>query len=542
MHPVTLQGCCNVQLPTRGVNGQAAGLRCVVTFPSTKEALVPPHPRASRRVLASTLCCIVLGATAIGCLPVATLHNIFGASVPTTKTTSDTASVELGMRFRAAAAGQVVGVRFYKGAGNTGTHTGHLWTRTGTLLATVTFTNETATGWQSATFPQPVSVVAGTTYVISYHAPSGHYAADLNYFATARTNGPLTALADGTDGPSGSYRYGTVAFPNTAFQKTNYWVDPVVTTSSTPTTTTTASTSSTSTTSTTKPPTTTTTAPTTTTTTTPPLTGFPTPATTGWAPTGVTLTAYSGPSTITVANTVIDSKDIASCLSVQAKNVTIKRSRIRCVGDFGIQQTGSASGLLVQDVEITSGTGGMLDRAIIFNDGATMQRAYIHHMQRGIAVGNNTTIERSYVGENQNGTDAHTSAIMTSGGTSHVIVRQNTLQTVPDTNASSAISFYPELWAGGANTDFLIDGNLLNSGGEYAVYLGHTPSAGESPNTNFRFVNNRFGTLYFPLCGNSGPVASWSNVAGNTWSNNTWYDLRPTGGGYTNKNGQTVNF
>ena len=50
--------------------------------------------------------------------------------------------------------GFVTGVRFYKGTGNTGTHPA-LWTASGQLLATGTFTNETATGWQTATFAQP---------------------------------------------------------------------------------------------------------------------------------------------------------------------------------------------------------------------------------------------------------------------------------------------------------------------------------------------------------------------------------------------------
>jgi hypothetical protein len=128
---------------------------------------------------------------------------------------------------------------------------------------------------------------------------------------------------------------------------------------------------------------------------------------------------------------------------------------------------------------------------------------------------------------------------MTSGGTKNVVIRHNTLQTAPNTNASSAMSFYPETWAGGANDNFLIENNLLNSGGYFAVYLGHTASAGESPNTNFRFVNNKFGTLNFANCGISGPVASWSNVASNTWSGNTWYDQ---GNGGATKHGQTVNF
>ena len=65
--------------------------------------------------------------------------------------TTDSNAVEVGTRFRAEADGLITGIRFYKGATNTGTHVGHLWTNTGQLLATATFTNETATGWQQVT-------------------------------------------------------------------------------------------------------------------------------------------------------------------------------------------------------------------------------------------------------------------------------------------------------------------------------------------------------------------------------------------------------
>ena len=43
-----------------------------------------------------------------------------------------------------------------------------LWSSTGTLLATGTFSNETASGWQELDFSSPVAVTAGTTYVASY--------------------------------------------------------------------------------------------------------------------------------------------------------------------------------------------------------------------------------------------------------------------------------------------------------------------------------------------------------------------------------------
>ena len=38
------------------------------------------------------------------------------------------------MKFRATQAGYITGIRFYKGSGNTGTHVGSLWSKTGTLL------------------------------------------------------------------------------------------------------------------------------------------------------------------------------------------------------------------------------------------------------------------------------------------------------------------------------------------------------------------------------------------------------------------------
>ena len=61
------------------------------------------------------------------------------------------------MKFQSSVPGWVTGVRFYKGTGNNGTHTGSLWTSSGTQLATGTFTNETASGWQTLTFANPVS-------------------------------------------------------------------------------------------------------------------------------------------------------------------------------------------------------------------------------------------------------------------------------------------------------------------------------------------------------------------------------------------------
>jgi hypothetical protein len=156
--------------------------------------------------------------------------SIWSASTtPATAASPDPNSVELGVKFRSDVAGFVTGIRFYKGATNTGTHVGDLWTSSGTLLARVTFTNESAGGWQTATFDQPVAIQANTTYVASYLAPAGNYALNQGYFATAGTdNLPLHALRDGQDGANGLYRYtATPAFPINTSQSGNYWVDVV---------------------------------------------------------------------------------------------------------------------------------------------------------------------------------------------------------------------------------------------------------------------------------------------------------------------------
>jgi hypothetical protein len=136
------------------------------------------------------------------------------------------------VKFRSDVSGWVTGVRFYKGAANTGTHTGSLWSSGGEKLASATFTNETASGWQQATFATPVQVTAGTTYVISYYAPNGRYAFNQSQFASAGVdNGPLHALSNGAGGGNGVFKSGPSGFPNQSYNASNYWVDVVFTTS-----------------------------------------------------------------------------------------------------------------------------------------------------------------------------------------------------------------------------------------------------------------------------------------------------------------------
>ena len=142
------------------------------------------------------------------------------SATPATPDSGDTQSIELGVKFTANTSGFITGIRFYKSAANTGVHTGSLWSASGQLLATATFTGEGGSGWQQVLFSTPVAVTAGTTYVASYHTNTGHYAVNRSFFTSPFISGPLTVPASG-----GVYSYGAGGFPTQSYQSSNYWVD-----------------------------------------------------------------------------------------------------------------------------------------------------------------------------------------------------------------------------------------------------------------------------------------------------------------------------
>jgi len=153
-----------------------------------------------------------------------TISKLFSATdTPDTAAVKDSTAITLGVKFTPNTDGTVVGVRFYKGTGNGGTHIGSLWSTGGSRLATATFVSESSSGWQTVYFAQPVSVTAGTTYVASYYAPRGNYASTAAFFNNKWTNGPLSAPG----GSNGLYLYGSDAYPTNSYNSSNYWVDPL---------------------------------------------------------------------------------------------------------------------------------------------------------------------------------------------------------------------------------------------------------------------------------------------------------------------------
>jgi hypothetical protein len=126
--------------------------------------------------------------------------------------------------FVSGVSGQITGVRFWKDANETGTHTGKIWSVTGQLLASVTFSGETASGWQQQNLTAALSISANTQYVVSVNTGNNYYVASGGGLASSVVNGDLSTVV-GSNGVFGS----SGQFPNGSYNHGNYFRDVLFT-------------------------------------------------------------------------------------------------------------------------------------------------------------------------------------------------------------------------------------------------------------------------------------------------------------------------
>jgi hypothetical protein len=134
-------------------------------------------------------------------------QNLFPTAAPQTFEATAQA-FEQGTRFSSSVNGQITHIRFWKAPGETGTHVGRIWADNGLMLASVFFTNETASGWQEAQLQTPLSITANVKYRVSFNVQTVS-AKTLNGLASPITSGPLVAWGSYTSPFAGF-------FPNTA--------------------------------------------------------------------------------------------------------------------------------------------------------------------------------------------------------------------------------------------------------------------------------------------------------------------------------------
>ncbi len=155
-------------------------------------------------------------------LPVPGGQTIFTTERPVIQNQNDGVSSEQGVKFTPARGGVITGIRYWKAAAETGIHTGHIWSAGGTELATITFANETASGWQQASLGSALPVSGGTTYVVSVNT-NASYVQTKKALTKVNSNGDLATVADGQNGVTGTL--GT--FPNDPTNGTNFFRDVV---------------------------------------------------------------------------------------------------------------------------------------------------------------------------------------------------------------------------------------------------------------------------------------------------------------------------
>lgn len=410
--------------------------------------------------------------------------TIFNSSdTPPTTAATDNNGIEVGLRIRPSVNGYITGVRFYKDSGNTGTHTGNLWTTAGVNLGRVTFTNESSTGWQTARFSSPIAVNAGTDYIVSYYAPNGNYAATPSFFTSSYFSSEYLVVASPAEtGTASVYDYAASStFPQSNYQNANYWVDATFSPSmvvSAPDSYTPC----------------------------PAYPAFPDASCTGVA-SGSTLIPYQGVLTVNHDNTTLYNLDLTGTINIRANNVSIVNSKIHdSTPGIGVYQ----GNVTVRNSEFYN-----LDETAI---GYTNWKGYnlnIHNMLGdGVKLGNNVDLEDSYIHDFTPGTGAHSDGGQMQNGSSNIVVRHNSIDNL---SGNSALFFAPDLGPDGTGP-ITIDKNLLGGGGfTLAIVDGNN---GQYHQSGYTVTDNHFmrDFAYGPLHINE-PLANFD-----LWSGNVWYD------------------
>ena len=211
---------------------------------------------------------------------------------------------------------------------------------------------------------------------------------------------------------------------------------------------------------------------------------FPGPESTG-VPDGTSLTAYTGPSTISTPGTIVDSKIIDDCILITAADVIIRNSTI--TGDCGWTvdgyiTTGAGDWFLVEDSEITCGVGA---QGGIGERGFIPRRVEIKgECANNVDCDQDCLIEDSYLWDLPFETEVEHGDGIQSCCAANVTIQHNTSigQSVDGAPTTSAIILPIAVPPTGP---ILVHRNLL-TGGAYTLYCAST--------TNQTITDNVFGT------------------------------------------------
>lgn len=452
--------------------------------------------------LAVAVVVLVSGATVLTATPSDAGVTMWGHGAPVRTTVVDAGvPLTVGTRFVPSTSGAVVGVRYWKQTADRAAHEGTLWSEDGTLLASVSFEDETASGWQTASLDRPVAVAAGATYVVAYTSPDGRYVATSDFVGRPVTpdlqvdndDAAVTTVGDGR------------RFPHQGAPHHQYWVDVVFCPGAAGSATSTSSATARSTATPTPTPT-----PTSAVTSTPTPTAAPTPTATATrkparpttapapapavpaptnpkpgpgntgVPAGTQLTPSDG-MTVSTPGAVLDGLDISGTVVISAPGVTIRNSRISGDGFYGVQVVWGS--VTITDSEISG-----FENAIAGNSW-TAHRVDIHGVTGdGVKLGSDVTLDASWIHDLDPAPGAHADGAQMQNGVTNLVVTGNTIDV--GSGANSAIFLAPDLGPSSPGP-VSVNGNWLDGGG-YALFCVDGAD-GRYLVGNISITNNRFG-------------------------------------------------
>jgi hypothetical protein len=245
------------------------------------------------------------------------------------------------------------------------------------------------------------------------------------------------------------------------------------------------------------------------------------------------LTTYTGPCTITAANTVINAKTLNCDLVVHAAGLVVTKSKIN--GQVWLDQdiSGSSSwSMSLTDTEVAvPGPSHAQDVPAVCCGMYTLLRVNAHGGHNGAQCENGNrwcSITDSFLhGPYQPPSgDTHLGGFL-SDGSDNITLRHNTVWCDAAVNSSGGgctgdINLIPNFApVNGA----LIDSNLLgaNVGSSFCTYGGEK-STSQFPHSNHVvYQNNVFQRGTNNQCADFGPVTHFDSTRpGNQWINNTW--------------------
>jgi hypothetical protein len=246
-------------------------------------------------------------------------------------------------------------------------------------------------------------------------------------------------------------------------------------------------------------------------------------------PAGTTLTAYTGPCTVTANNTVIDAKTVHCDLAIKAANVQIIRSKI--IGSVSTDENSTGYSFSISDSEVDIGDrDGTGVGAVNF----TATRVHVHGGNRSMNCWHDCTVTDSYVhGQftDPSGTFHESGMRMGQSATfRHNSVICDAPDVPPDGGCSADLTGYGDFGPVQNNT---IDRNLFGATtGGFCTYGGSSKGKPYSNDANhIIFTGNvwqrgtRLGDHGAPVCGYYGSNTSFDPARpGNVWTHNEFDD------------------